>query len=128
VGFELSLGVERLRWRGGDYGGGGRRRGAGAESGERGAGGKDAKALGHWRSLLGFTGARAASPVAADESLKNAIRSTLIPPGGLPGALIATEDLIQARDGRRRRRYPAKPSPAKPSRIVDETNFTLIAN
>jgi len=66
VVLKLRLGVERLRRRGGDYRGRGRRRGAGAESGERGAGGKDAKALGHWRSLRSFTGARAASPIAAD--------------------------------------------------------------
>src|SRR5271168_1904434 len=99
--LELGFGVERLRRRGGDYGGGGRRRSAGAEPDKRGAGGEDAKALGHWRSLLrtrqvtiesgraakaarrlrlsaavraivsfrvlSFTGARAASPIAADK-------------------------------------------------------------
>jgi hypothetical protein len=50
--LELRLGVERLRRRGGDHRGRGRRRGAGRESGENGAGGEDAKAFGHWRGLL----------------------------------------------------------------------------
>ena len=50
VVLELRLGVERLRRRGGHHRRRGRRRGASGESGQNGAGAKDAKAFGHLRS------------------------------------------------------------------------------
>jgi hypothetical protein len=70
--LELGLGVERLRGRGGDHRGRGRR-GASGKSGENCAGGEDAKAFGHLRVFPILTGA----PRAPGESLKSAIRSTL---------------------------------------------------
>jgi hypothetical protein len=56
VVLELGLGVERLRGRGGDHRGRGRRRGASRKSGENGAGGEDAKAFGHLRVFPILTG------------------------------------------------------------------------
>jgi IMP dehydrogenase / GMP reductase domain len=57
--LELRLGVERLRRRGGDHGGRGRRRGASSKSGKNYAGGEDAKAFRHLRvSHLRWRGPR----------------------------------------------------------------------
>ena len=50
--LELRLGVERLRRRGGDQRGRGRRRGASGEAGQNGAGDDGAKTFGHQRGLL----------------------------------------------------------------------------
>ena len=55
VVLELGLGVERLRGRGGDHRGRGRR-GASSKSGEKCAGGEDAKAFGHLRVFPILTG------------------------------------------------------------------------
>jgi hypothetical protein len=74
VVLELGLGVERLRRRGGDHWGGGRR-GASSKSGKNCAGDKDAKVSGHLRVFLIRAGAGRAG---REESLKAAIRSTLL--------------------------------------------------
>lgn len=55
VVLELGLGVERLRGRGGDHRGRGRRS-ASSKSGENCAGGEDAKAFGHLRVFPILTG------------------------------------------------------------------------
>jgi hypothetical protein len=55
VVLELGLGVERLRGRGGDHRGRGRR-GASSKSGEKCAGGEDAKAFRHLRVFPILTG------------------------------------------------------------------------
>jgi len=56
VVLELRLGVERLRRRGGDHGGRGRRSSASGKSSENCAGGEDAKAFGHLRAFPIFAG------------------------------------------------------------------------
>jgi hypothetical protein len=77
--LELRLGVERLRRRGGERGGRGRRRGASAKAGQNGAGDDGAKAFGHQRGLLIIRRARVHVASSGAVSQKSAISTTLNP-------------------------------------------------
>jgi hypothetical protein len=97
--LELRLGVERLRRRGGNHGGRGRR-GASRKSGKNGAGDKDAKVFGHLRILSISAGARVMSRVRAPDSQKSAIGATsfrrgafFLTPSGPRPAIIAIHAL-----------------------------------
>ena len=74
--FELRLGVERLRRRGGDHWGRGRRRGTAGQTGKNRAGGKDAKGSGRVPVSRISDGAWVAPRTIRANSLKTAIRST----------------------------------------------------